>query len=42
VTYNTQGFLEKNKDALTPDILRLMGSSKSELIKGKFFPERVL
>ena len=33
VTYDTRGFLEKNKDPVSPDLISLLASSKSDLGK---------
>jgi len=36
VTYSVDGFLEKNKDLLYPDAIRMLSSSKSKLLRSLF------
>jgi len=38
VTYQTLGFLEKNRDKVSPDVLELLEKSEDDLIKGLFDP----
>lgn len=42
VTYNAVGFLEKNQDSMTLDVLKLISGSASELIRGAFYFELLL
>ncbi|KAI9912741.1 hypothetical protein PsorP6_005621 [Peronosclerospora sorghi] len=39
VTYNGSGFLEKNKDTLPTDMVRLLSGSQSQVIAGIFTPK---
>ena len=36
VSYNVNGFLEKNRDTMTQDLLKLIAGSDSEFIRGSF------
>jgi len=42
VTYNTNGFLIKNKDTITGDVIKLLAGSKSGLIGGLFSEDLAL
>lgn len=41
VTYDVEGFVERNKDTMSPDVIQLMNESQSPLVQTLFASQAV-